>query len=478
MKFGVRQFIAAFSFVCPDFATTMPFSSSGFWAAGESGLRPRKKAAINRRTPKGNIMRTTLLLLCLFAQNQTFAADGYRLSGRSPLYVVPPQRALDLSDEVTLEAWLRADPMDAGGGRILDKAPPGTSEAFTLDTYPGNSLRFGTLNGHIQYDARLGADRWRHVAAVYSASKKIQKLYLDGREVASAGHHVPMVGGGRYPALSTTTEPLCLGADPQGGNRFHGRILRAAIYRRALSAEEIGRRAAALAPAPLDGVLGEWLLTEKPGRKIAPVAGTLVLQNAAIGFATVFEGRIHGEAPPPEEPLSLWYRRPAVQWTEALPIGNGRLGGMVFGGIDSERIQLNEDTLWAGGPYDPNNAESAKLLPEARRLIFAGQVSRGEQPRRLADDGPAAGTDAVPDARRSAAPVPRDEGSGELPPRPEPRHGHRHDELHGRRRPLHARGICQPCGRVIVVRLTADKPGQISFTAGLKTPHKATVYDS
>ncbi len=419
-------------------------------------------------------MRTTLLLLCLFAQNQTFAADGYRLSGRSPLYVVPPQRALDLSDEVTLEAWLRADPMDAGGGRILDKAPPGTSDAFTLDTYPGNSLRFGTLNGHIQYDARLGADRWRHVAAVYSASKKIQKLYLDGREVASAGHHVPMVGSGRYPALSRTTDPLCLGADPQGGNRFHGRILRAAIYRRALSAEEIARRAAALAPAPLDGVLGEWLLTEKPGRKIAPLAGTLVLQNAAIGFATVFEGRIHGEAPPPEEPLSLWYRRPAVQWTEALPIGNGRLGGMIFGGIDSERIQLNEATLWAGGPYDPNNAESAKLLPEARRLIFAGKYREANS---------------LVGSRMMARPLGQMQYQtlGDLMLQfPETK------EVENYRRDLNldtavattsytaggvrfTREAFAADDGVIVVCLTADKPGQISFTAGLKTPHKATV---
>ena len=92
-----------------------------------------------------------------------------------------------------------------------------------------------------------------------------------------------------------------------------------------------------------------------------------------LGFCAPLQ--LHGEAPPPEEPLSLWYRRPAVQWTEALPIGNGRLGGMIFGGIDGERIQLNEATLWAGGPYDPNNADSATLLPEARRLIFAGKYS-------------------------------------------------------------------------------------------------------
>ena len=68
--------------------------------------------------------------------------------------------------------------------------------------------------------------------------------------------------------------------------------------------------------------------------------------------------------------LVLWYERPATQWVEALPIGNGRLGAMIFGGTASERLQLNEDTLYAGGPYDPNNREALAALPEARRLIF------------------------------------------------------------------------------------------------------------
>ena len=70
--------------------------------------------------------------------------------------------------------------------------------------------------------------------------------------------------------------------------------------------------------------------------------------------------------------LKLTYDQPASKWTEALPIGNGRLGAMVFGGIQNERFQLNEDTLWAGGPYDPNNPDALENLPEARRLIFAG----------------------------------------------------------------------------------------------------------
>lgn len=76
---------------------------------------------------------------------------------------------------------------------------------------------------------------------------------------------------------------------------------------------------------------------------------------------------------------TLWYRHPASQWIEALPIGNGRLGAMVFGGIEQERIQLNEDTLWAGGPYDPENPEARGALPEIRRLLAAGQYAPAQQ---------------------------------------------------------------------------------------------------
>ncbi len=92
-----------------------------------------------------------------------------------------------------------------------------------------------------------------------------------------------------------------------------------------------------------------------------------------------FAGELLGEAPPPSEPLSLWYRQPAAQWVEALAIGNGRLGAMVFGGIERERLQLNEDTLWAAGPYDPSNTNALAALPEARRLIFAGRYLEAEK---------------------------------------------------------------------------------------------------
>ncbi len=200
-----------------------------------------------------------------------------------------------------------------------------------------------------------------------------------------------------------------------------------------------------------------------------------LLQPAAVYSAPKKVERLHGEAPPPEERLSLWYRRPAVQWTEALPIGNGRLGGMIFGGIDSERIQLNEATLWAGGPYDPNNADSATLLPEARRLIFAGKFGEANH---------------LVGSRMMSRPVRQLQYQtlGDLVLQfPETK------EVENYRRNLNldtaiattsytASGVrftrdalASYGDGLIVVRLTADKPGQISFTAALKTPHKATV---
>ncbi|HZK34824.1 MAG TPA: glycoside hydrolase family 95 protein, partial [Bacillota bacterium] len=71
-----------------------------------------------------------------------------------------------------------------------------------------------------------------------------------------------------------------------------------------------------------------------------------------------------------KNPLTLWYRKSADKWVEALPLGNGRLGAMVFGGVRRERIQLNEDTLWSGQPYDTNNYKANEYMDQVRDLIF------------------------------------------------------------------------------------------------------------
>src|SRR5215210_6095185 len=98
---------------------------------------------------------------------------------------------------------------------------------------------------------------------------------------------------------------------------------------------------------------------------ILPAAG--LLARAGVGQT---RGALNG--------MRLWYRQPAAQWTEALPVGNGRLAAMVFGGVESERIQINEETVWAGERRDRTNPDGARALPEVRRLLFAGKVAEAE----------------------------------------------------------------------------------------------------
>jgi alpha-L-fucosidase 2 len=188
-----------------------------------------------------------------------------------------------------------------------------------------------------------------------------------------------------------------------------------------------------------------------------------------------FAGQIVGDSSAPNQPLTLWYRRPAVEWEQALPVGNGRLGAMVFGGIVQEHLTLNEDTLWSGGPYDPTNPEALAALPQVRALIFAGKYREAHK---LAE----AKMMARPLWQAAYQPV----GSLLLTfPEVAAVDNYRRDlDLDSAiaRVSYQANGVrfvrevfASPVDQVIVVRLTADKPGQVAFSASLTTPQTATV---
>ncbi|MBA4090221.1 MAG: hypothetical protein C0494_06455 [Sphingobium sp.] len=98
----------------------------------------------------------------------------------------------------------------------------------------------------------------------------------------------------------------------------------------------------------------------------------------AAGTAALVSARPTAAAPDASAAPLLWYRQPATAWTQALPIGNGRLGAMLFGGVNQDRLQLNESTLWAGQPYDPVNPQAKDILPKVRALIFAGKIAEAE----------------------------------------------------------------------------------------------------
>ena len=77
--------------------------------------------------------------------------------------------------------------------------------------------------------------------------------------------------------------------------------------------------------------------------------------------------------------LALWYDKLAAGWLEALPVGNGRIGCMVFGGVESDRLQLNEVSVWSGSPQDSDNPDALATLPEIRQFLFDGKYDQAKE---------------------------------------------------------------------------------------------------
>jgi len=202
-------------------------------------------------------------------------------------------------------------------------------------------------------------------------------------------------------------------------------------------------------------------------RRLAAITET----QGAEGHDLNDDSAVREAGPSPESDLVLRYRRPATEWTEALPVGNGRLGAMVFGGAVEERIQFNEDSLWTGGPHDYHRPDAHEHLAELRRLLFDGRQAEAEA---------LAMKSFMSDPLRQKAYQPFGDIVITVPDI---------EEVDDYRRELDldsaiARVTCRAGGttftrevfasfpdQVIVVRLAADRPGAVGFTARLKGPH-------
>jgi alpha-L-fucosidase 2 len=163
---------------------------------------------------------------------------------------------------------------------------------------------------------------------------------------------------------------------------------------------------------------------------------------------------------------TMVYDKPAQTWNEALPIGNGRMGGMVFGAVALERIQFNEDSVWYGGPRNRNNPDALEHLPEIRRLVFEGRLKEAH---RLAE----AALSATPRGQR------RYVTAGDLfirfdHPEGEVRHYRRELDLERAvaSTTYECGGItfrrevfCSYPEQAMIIRLEADRPGALTFTA-------------
>ncbi len=203
-----------------------------------------------------------------------------------------------------------------------------------------------------------------------------------------------------------------------------------------------------------------------------------------VGLALIASGCIglvgtqaHAHEPAKDDSIGpvLFYRQPAREWVEALPIGNGRLGGMVFGGVPAERIQLNEDTFWSGGPYDPINDEALQYLPKVRQLIREGRYQDAQDladqklmgcPRHLQAYQPLGDLRLVMDAHDQPTEYRRELDLDRAVVRVSYRIGDT----------TFAREVFSSApDQVIVVRLTADRPGRLRFLATLDSRQSFAV---
>ena len=168
----------------------------------------------------------------------------------------------------------------------------------------------------------------------------------------------------------------------------------------------------------------------------------------------------------------LWYSRPAAKWEEALPLGSGRLGAMVFGRPVDERIQFNEDTLWTGKPHDYVRAGSGEVVPQIRDLLWAGRVTEAQDLARAK---------MLSDPVRQKAYQPFGDIRLRFPD---------HVSASDYRRELNLdtalattrytvagvtyrrEAFASYPDNVIAVRLTASVPGRLSFTVALDSPHR------
>jgi len=197
--------------------------------------------------------------------------------GQQPAWMAKDPKAFAYTDELTIDAWLVPEAMPQDGGRIVDRAIMGTLTGYLLDTYPGNSLRLLTANGMLSAPNVLTPGEPVRVTAVYSASKRIAKLYKNGKLIVSGND-------GAFPQLSVAEQALFIGVDAIGGNRFQGDIQRVVLIPRALTDAEVAADDGKPNPARLADA--EWVLKDQSTAEVASSVGQQVLVRRGEAPAT------------------------------------------------------------------------------------------------------------------------------------------------------------------------------------------------
>ncbi len=224
------------------------------------------------------------------------------------------------------------------------------------------------------------------------------------------------------------------------------------------------------------------IIWDRTGKHYRRGAGLAVLVDGAEVARSSQLGRLTGKLPANDDSttaqLELWYDEPAKKWTDALPIGNGRLGAMVFGGVERERLQFNEDTLWTGGPRSYAHQGAAEYLPKIRQLLLEGKQREAEE---------LAMQNFMSTPLRQTAYQPLGDLELEFSDLGQVDNYRRTLDLDTAIASTSYRSggvtytrkaLASYPDRAILVELTSDKPGALSFSARLTSPHQKSQVDA
>lgn len=191
------------------------------------------------------------------------------------------------------------------------------------------------------------------------------------------------------------------------------------------------------------------------------------MKNRLIGLCIVCACCLMAKA----DDLKLWYQQPAKVWTEALPLGNSRLGAMVYGGVVNEQIQLNEETVWGGGPHRNDSPKAFGVWSKVRELIFAGREKEAEK---IMADNFFTGQHGMPFQTIGSLMLEFDGHAG---------YSDYRRDLDLERAVASVRYkigevnytrtiFTSLVDNALIIRIEADKPGTVNFTTRYSTPHK------
>ena len=244
-----------------------------------------------------------------------------------------------------------------GGGRPGGGGPGGWGQQPAQQ----GGIRVNGVQGAAQIDtSHLPKDKPVKLVIVASQKEHRFEVYANSERIVQ-GRANNVIG-------EPTWRAMTIGADGNGNSKFNGSINYVALWDRALSADEINKlysnsdEAAGFADAKANY---SWDI-----KAAKPITG-------GVPLYLVRGVNVSSDATAPAEPLTLWYKRVPGTWTDMLPIGNGHMGAMIAGRPEREYLILNEDTIWAGGPYDHLNPDATpEKLAQMRQLIFDGRADQ------------------------------------------------------------------------------------------------------